>query len=281
MMSETTTNYPASALDMSFFLEAPELSATAELVITPLAPLSMVSSQPGTYFLSEVAPTNHMIYGLLENALGWHFHKDLRNELRKELSKLAKKSKAAAKTHKGSDWLAGKLEPSGSGYESLLVHHVRLSLKQVPRPTMSYDDLWSMHLHDKGGNFLGGSRNYDAALEALMTAAKSKDESVKVEFGDRTGFDRMSLAEAMTTRGAKIHVDSIREAFPLYYVSPKKRAYVEFEQHNPSEAPPAFHYEVQTTEILSAVLAKAVADPAGPLYLGSNDGWVDAKWTTR
>ncbi len=271
----------SNTLDLSFFLEAPELTAHAELVITPLAPLSMVSSQPGTYFLSEVAPTDHMIYGLLENALGWHFHKDLRNELRKQLSKLAKKDRAVAKTYKGTDWLAGKLEASGSGYESLLVHHVRLSPKRIPRPAISYDDLWSMHLHDKGGSFLGGSRNYDAALEALMTAARSKDEAVKVEFGDRTIFDRMSLSEAMAARGAKIHVDSIREAFPLYYVSPKKRAYVEFAGDGDAESPPFFSYEISTTAALSAVLAKAVADPAGPLYLGSNDGWVDAKWIAR
>ena len=291
----TTLFSSASALnehghDLSFYLDPPdELDARAELTITPLAPLSMVASQPGTYFLSEAAPTEHMILGMLENALGWHFHDDLRRELRKELSKLAKKRLPRNSDLKSSDWAKGKLPSSGSGYESILAHHVRLSPRQLPRPTLSYDDLWSMHLHDKGGNFLGGSRAYDAAIEALMTAARSSDENVRVEFGDRKGFERMSLAEAIGTRGAKIHVDSIREAFPLYYVSPKKRAYVEFDggdaeggpEGDPEASTPVFRYEVATTAALAEVLAQAVDDPAGPLYLGSNDGWVDAKWTAQ
>lgn len=266
--------------DLSFYLDPPnELDARAELMITPLAPLSMVSSQPGTYFLSEVAPTDHMIYGMFENALGWHFHGNLRRQLRKELSKLAKKALPRSSDLKSTDWAKGKLASSGSGYESLLSHHVRLSPKQLPQPSISYDDLWSMHLHDKGGNFLGGSRAYDAAIEALMTATRSSDESIKVEFGDRKGYDRMTLAQAINSRGAKIHVDSIREAFPLYYVSPKKRAYVEFGGESETDEPPAFRYGVTTTAKLSEVLAKAIADPAGPLYLGSNDGWVEANWT--
>ena len=281
----STTLFPSAAPgehahDLSFYLDPPDqLDARAELTITPLAPLSMVSSQPGTYFLTEVAPTEHMILGMLENALGWHFHSNMRNELRKELAKLAKKRLPRTSELKASDWAKGKLPSSGSGYESLLSYHVRLSPKQLPKPDVSYDDLWSMHLHDKGGNFVGGSRAYDAAIEALMTATRSSDEVIKVEFGDRKGFERMPLEQAIRTRGAKIHVDSIREAFPLYYVSPKKRGYVEFGRDDDSAAPQAFCYEVATTARFSEVLAKAVKDPDAPLYLGSNDGWVDAQWT--
>lgn len=262
-------NYIAKALDLSFYKDAPDLSAKAELTIEALAPLSMVSSQPGTYFRSELAPTRHMILGMLENALGWHFHKDLRNDLRKALSKQAKQNKQVAKDYKDSNWLKGVLSSSGSSFESLLDHHVELSLKEAPE-TMGYDDLWSMHLHDKGGNFLGGSRAYDAAIEALITATKSNDEGVKVEFGDRKGFDRMTLSEALQKRGAKINVAAIREAFPQYYVSPKKRGYVIPQGE--------YVFDISTTGALAQILDESLSNPRAPLYLGSNDGWVDVKW---
>lgn len=255
--------------DLSFYKEAPELSVRAELTIEALAPLSMVSSQPGTYFRSELSPTRHMVLGMLENALGWHFHGDLRRELRKGLAKVAKKEAGRNTPYKDSNWLKGTLSSSGSKYESLLDHHVELSLKHAPE-TMGYDDLWSMHLHDKGGNFLGGSRAYDAAIEALITATKSSDEGVKVEFGDRKGFDRMTLSEALQKRGAKINVAAIREAFPQYYVSPKKRGYVI--PHG------EYVFDVSTTGALAQIFDESLSNPKAPLYLGSNDGWVDVKW---
>ncbi len=210
-----------------------------------------------------------MVLGMLENALGWHYHGDLRRELRKGLAKTAKKKLPKSSDLKTTDWAKGTLSNSGSKYESLLDHHVQLSLKHIP-PSMGYDDLWSMQLHDKGGNFLGGSRAYSAVIEALITATKSSDEGIKVEFGDRKGFERMSLGDAMQKRGAKIHVDAIREAFPQYYVSPKKRGYVV------PEGP--YVFEVLTTPTLADLLGAALANPEGALYLGSNDGWVDAQW---
>ncbi|MFK8057855.1 MAG: hypothetical protein AB8F78_17140 [Saprospiraceae bacterium] len=265
-------NEMVNMLDLSFYKEAPELSVKAELTIEALAPLSMVSSQPGTYFRSELAPTRHMVLGMLENALGWHFHGDLRRQLRKGLAKVAKKDAGRNTPYKDSAWLKGTLSSSGSKYESLLDHHVELSLKQAPE-TMGYDDFWSMHLHDKGGNFLGGSRAYDSAIEALITATKSSDEGIKVEFGDRKGFDRMTLSEALQKRGAKINVSAIREAFPQYYVSPKKRGYV---------IPKGLYvFDVATSSTLSKFLNKALLDPKAPLYIGSNDGWVDVKWESK
>ena len=57
-------------MDLSFFLEPPEFSVTAVLTVEALAPLSMSAAQPGTYYRSQRAPTNAMLYGLLENAMG-------------------------------------------------------------------------------------------------------------------------------------------------------------------------------------------------------------------
>ena len=257
------TPSPAS-LDLSFYLEPPELTSRAELTITPLAPLSMVSSQPGTYFLSEMAPTTHMVLGMLENALGWHFHKDLRNELRKELAKLAKKNRAVAKTYKGTDWLAGKLAASGSGYESLLVHHVRLSPKHIPQPALSYDDLWSMLNRRDDDTFDTGSRNYDISLEAYVSAFNSAKASNK--------------QKGAVKRQIEWDKKAIRSKFPQFYYSPTKRGYCELCEDNGANVLSAFVYTVHTTSLLNVMLSHAIDSPAGPLYVGTNDGWVDTKW---
>jgi CRISPR-associated protein Cas5 len=58
--------------DLNFLLEEPDFSTKAKLTIDALAPLSMVTSMPGKYYRSQPEPTDEMLYGLLENALGWH-----------------------------------------------------------------------------------------------------------------------------------------------------------------------------------------------------------------
>ena len=78
-------------IDLSFYLEPPELIQRGKLTICVLAPLSMVSQQPGSYFRSELSPTKDMLYGLVENAAGWHFHEDQRKVIIKGLVKAVKK----------------------------------------------------------------------------------------------------------------------------------------------------------------------------------------------
>ena len=94
-------------LDLSFFLEPPELNTYAMLTIEALAPLSMSSSQPGTYYRSQPAPTKAMLYGLLENALGWHFPEDVRSDLLKQLRSAAKSELGRGHALKESPWITG------------------------------------------------------------------------------------------------------------------------------------------------------------------------------
>ena len=61
------------SLDLSLLKELPELSANVTLEIRPLAPLSMVSEMPGSYYKSMKCPDKKMICGLFENILGWHY----------------------------------------------------------------------------------------------------------------------------------------------------------------------------------------------------------------
>lgn len=262
-----------TSIDLSFYLEPPDLKISGELEITALAPLSMVSSQPGAYFRTESAPTDDMLYGLLENVLGWHFDEKLRRELAKSLAKQAKKRHRKSAQFKDHPWLTGKLEESGSGYRGLLQFHVAFESVTTPPIEIAYDDLWSMHLRDKGMNFVGGSRQYDAELEDLITllrSTKKLDKDLRVEFGDRTGFKRIDYDVVKSTDQKKIHVDSLRPGFPMHYVSPKQRGYV-LPAHS-------YRYSVSTIPALSALFDKFLIDPVAVPYLGSNDGWVHLKW---
>lgn len=78
------------------------------------------------------------------------------------------------------------------------------------------------------------------------------------------------LEDAHRFERGRMHYTSIRSAFPQYYVSPKKREYVI------PDGP--YHFRVRTTSTVSEMIGRALLDPAAPLYLGTNDGWVEATW---
>lgn len=285
-------------LDLGFYLEPPELTVSGVLEIEALAPLSMVSAQPGTYFRSELAPPTQMIYGLLENALGWHLPvnkpKDksqtgpTRSDVLKGLAKRAKKLHGKKDAYKGSNWLSGKpAKAAKSKYFSLLQYHLELGKAEAPEDLMTYDDLWSMHLRDRGMNYIGGSRIYDHRLEALITKLRSsaaefkamdtkeaKERSKeKYELGDRKEFVRIDIAEVETTKERKINAGSLGDRYPMYYVSPKKRGFVVTTQ--------AYQIPVQTTSGVAKLFDEHLINPIAPTYLGTSEGWVTLKWTAH
>ena len=64
-----------SNIDLSILKKLPELKTQAVLSIRPLAPLSMVSELPGSFYKTMKYPSKKMLCGLFENMLGWHFDK--------------------------------------------------------------------------------------------------------------------------------------------------------------------------------------------------------------
>jgi CRISPR-associated protein Cas5 len=255
-------------IDLRFFTEPPELTITAMLQIDALAPLSMVAAQPGAYYRSQPAPTDFMLYGLLENALGWHLSDTPRKQVMDDLKKLAKKAAKKNKTWDESSWIVAK--PVGSpeiGFVSLLQYHVLFEGPHVFPAVDTFDDLWSQQLRDTGRSFFGGSRHYDASLSSLMTRQRRGE----VEFGDRAEHESLTdEALQQAPEGAKIQYKSVRSRFPHYYVSPTVREYVI------PKSP--YLFRLRTTPVVSALLKNAFNDPAAPLYVGSNDGWVDVKY---
>lgn len=256
-------------MDFSFFFDPPELTAGGLLTIEALAPLSMASGQPGSYYQSMRTPSSSMLYGMLENALGWHIGsgsaKDphCREAIWKNLQKAAKKTnKSAAKT----PWLSKPPEPSESKYFSFLQYHLEFDPPVFEPSMLTYDDLWSQSLRDSGRSFFGGSRHYDERLESTINKVKAKE----MEFGDRAGFSDVTEEDlAQLPSGAKVKYNSIRPRFPQYYASPKIREYIV------PESPYLFSFRC-TGKVFDLITA-AAADPAAPLYLGSNDGWVEVK----
>lgn len=258
-------------MDVSFFFEPPEHIVSGILQIEALAPLSMASGHPGSYYQSLRTPTPHMLYGMLENALGWHFAEDIRKELYKELQKRAKKEmKSQAKL----PWLATLPEASDSKYFSFLQHHLEFEPTLFEPNSITYDDLWSQNLRDSGRSFFGGSRHYDASLENTINRVRRKT----LEFGDRTGFEDVKPEDLdALPDGGKVKYTIIRHLFPQYYASlPTVREYVEPVREHKKVGELDYLFRFHTTQKVLDMLTEALENPEAPLYLGSNDGWVHA-----
>ncbi len=234
-------------LPLDLLLPPPDFSLRGILEITALAPLSMVAKLPGKYYASQAQPTDAMLFGMLENALGWHIGEVERNQLIKSLEKNHKHRAAA----------------SGVGFRSLLQWHVRFGVMAVP-PLLHYDDLWTQHL--KGKTFAEGSRNYDAQAIPFMNAKRGGLVTTSDAAKARKGAGALTDFQA----GDEISITVLRPYFPQYYSSPTLRGYVE------PQGP--YQVGIETSPALAVTLRAAIADPAAPLYLGSNDGWVELDW---
>jgi CRISPR-associated protein Cas5 len=264
-------------MDLSFFLEPPEGNRTAsgKLVVEALKPLSMTTAQPGTYYRSQPAPTEAMLYGMLENALGWHFPEDVRKGILKELRKAAKKKLPRGDDLKKTPWITGdEDEASGAGFQSLLQHHLRFpdSEPHFEPATVHFDDLWARQKRRRD-SFVGGSRHHDSRVGFLLKAigsGRASWASTKNEADVLTAEDVLKLDGVES--GTKVHENAVRPFFPQYYVSPTPREYV-----IPSRP---YQYRAEATPAVADLVAEALRDPAAPLYLGTNDGWVDARWET-
>jgi CRISPR-associated protein Cas5 len=237
-------------LDLNFLLDPPDFAARAVLAIEALAPLSMVTSMPGKYYRSQPEPTDAMLYGLLENALGWHVADRERKVLVRKLEQR----------------LGAKAAATGVGYMSLLQFHVRFTTRSLPA-LLHYDDLWAQHL--KGSSFIDGSRNYDKRVIPLMNAYRDR-ERTGVVISDRGTASKEPEKLNGFSNGDQVHMNVVRRYFPQYYASPTPREYVIPQG--------AYKYTVETSTKLAHTLDAAFENPAAPLYLGSNDGWVDAAW---
>ncbi len=233
-------------LDISILKKIPQLDIKAVLEIEPLAPLSMVSELPGSYYKTLKSPDKKMLCGLFENILGWHIDLSDRKAIIKELSALRKKQ---AKINPQLELID---KTKGSTYSPLLMDYFDVVLPVIPALGF-YDDLWSKAyrradaiVHPKG------TFNISFDLIPLKRELKRNEKNSKQ-------IDDSSLE--------KFFKENITR-FPQYYSTPTTREYV-FAKGK---------YEIQIVidnELFNLMKEKLSSDNMG--YLGTSEGWIDLK----
>lgn len=237
-----------SNIDLSILKKLPELQKQAVLTIRPLAPLSMVSELPGSFYKTMKYPSKKMLCGLFENMLGWHFDNKLRLEIFKDMVKARKKQKIDLKKEQFIH---------GSTYLPLLIDYFdisrNISLKEF-KSIFNFSDLWNKGYRRSDSNkHMNGCRNIDISLVAerynLFTNWKDlpnkESESKKDEW-------------------FKNNIGKI----PCFYTSPTPREYICLDAV--MEIP--LMLDVNFAELLLAE-----AKISNICYLGNSEGWVNIK----
>ena len=122
-----------SKIDLAVLQKIPHKIVKTKFVVEPLAPLSMVSEMPGSFYKTLNVPSKKMICGLIENVLGWHIDWKDRRAIQKDIEKLRKKQKV---THSSNT--------KGSTYIPLLMEYFDI----IDQPTIDFsevcffNDLW-------------------------------------------------------------------------------------------------------------------------------------------
>lgn len=234
-------------LDLSILEKVPEPNLKVILEIEPLAPLSMVSELPGSYYKTLKSPDKKMLCGLFENILGWHINLAHRKEIIKELTTSRKKQ---AKKKPQLEFVD---KTKGSTYIPLLMDYFEILLSVIPEVGL-YDDLWSKAyrradaiVHPKG------TFNISFDLIPLKRELKRSEKNTKQ-------IDDSTLE--------KFFKDNI-EQFPQYYSTPTTREYV-FANGL---------YEIQIIidhDLYKLLKEQLLSENLG--FLGTSEGWVNLKF---
>lgn len=179
-------------INLDIIFQKPELEKQIKLIILPLAPLSMVSDIPGTYYKTQDIPDKYKLCGLFENILGWHFDKGDRLAIQKKLKEFNKKILKNA-SYENSE--------ANSGFQPLLFNFFETGMI-LKHSSQHYNDLWKKafsrmdaDVHAKGTPNL----DYDVL--------KQKPKALKTE----------PIADFFKANKKK---------YPMYYTSPTLREYV-------------------------------------------------------
>lgn len=237
-----------SNINLSILKKLPELKTQAVLEIRPLAPLSMVSELPGSFYKTMKYPSKKMLCGLFENMLGWHFDNKLRLEIFKDMVKVRKKQKIDLKREQlihGSTYL-----PLLMDYFDILGNISLIEFKSM----FNYSDLWNRGYRRSDSNkHLNGCRNIDVSLvaERYNLFTNWKDLPSKE-------------SESKKDEWFKNNIGKI----PCFYTSPTPREYI------------CLDAVIEIPLILDvdfAELLLAEAKISNICYLGNSEGWVNIK----
>ena len=209
------------------------------MTIEPLAPLSIVSTLPGSYYKSLDKPTKANLCGMFENVLGWHIGKKDRDAILKKMKQHYKKS------HKITDF---EKETSAVGYTSLLGHLFEIECFFVPAIVTRYDDYWTQHLKHDDARHLKGTANLSYHLI-------SKKRQLLTD-------DKGKVSDATFGKFLKDNSSD----FPMYYSSPTPREFIVVQGN--------YQIKLSINSYLLEGLQQSLTEN-NLAYLGTSEGWVD------
>jgi CRISPR-associated protein Cas5 len=238
-------------IDLSILQKAPELSQKAKVIIEPLAPISMVSDLPGSFYKSLKSPSKKMLCGLFENLLGWHIDIADRKEIQKDMINVRQKG-IKNKDERNAIKLLVENHQKGSSYIPLLMEYFEIELVTLP-PMIHYNDLWSKayrradaDVHPKGTPNI----SYELIPEKRE---RNRDEKKPKQIA---GVELLKLFKSNLGK------------FPLYYSTPTSREFVDFN----SATEIIISIDVKLSELI-----KKNININNCLYLGNSEGWVNLK----
>jgi len=231
-------------IDLSFLFKRPEKTISAMLIIEPLAPLSMVSTMPGAFYKTLSEPSKFHIFGAFENALGWHFDKKMRRDIRKKVAVAFKKQKMDSPL-----W-----EDSDVGYLPLIEPFIEIRPNPVliKTPKMFYKDIWKqMRKRSDAHSHPNGTMNLSYEIIPRKMELERKENGT------------------VTDKAITAFYATNRERYPMYYTSAGNREFVVLLQG-------AYYYKLEIPENLFEMLQQAFYEN-NISYLGTNEGWVNLK----
>lgn len=239
-------------IDISILGKVPEPTVYVFLEIEPLAPLSMVSELPGSYYKTLKSPDKKMLCGLFENMLGWHIDLGDRKSIMKDLITLRKKQ---AKKDPKIEFID---RTKGSTYCPLLMDYFEITNAQpIFSRAVFYDDLWSKSFRrsDADGNqptHAKGTANIDYTLIPIKRELPRDPKNNKQ-------VDNAALG--------KLYGEN-KDKFPFYYSTPTNREYISMEGK--------FVIQIKfDIELFDLLLENSSNNNI--CFLGSSEGWVDIK----
>lgn len=227
------------------FSKTLEQAVEALLTIEPLAPLSMVSTMPGSFYKTLGEPSDFNIWGAIENVLGWHFDEDTRKAVRKKILSHSQKKK-----HDNPD-----IKTSEVGYLPLLSHIVEILPNpiQVNSPKMYYKDLWKQQ-RKRSDMYSHPNGTMNISYEIIPF---------------KMDLDRDSKKGTVTNDAITKFYAEHKSRYPMYYTSAGNREFVVLLSG-------VYYYKLRMPEQLLLLLSEAIIEN-NMAYLGTNEGWVNLK----
>lgn len=235
-------------IDISILKKIPELNTSIILEIEPLAPLSMVSELPGSYYKTLKAPDKKMLCGLFENLLGWHIDLADRKAITKELLKLREKQ---AKKNPNVEF---KDKTKGSTYCPLLMDYFEVNdIQPMFSKAVFYDDLWSK-AYRRSDAIVHPKGTFNISHELITEKRNLKRNEKNLEQVDDKELE-------------KFFKENI-SGYPLYYSTPTSREFINIDG--------IYRIEIRLDIDLYKLLHTNILDN-NISYLGNSEGWVDLK----